>query len=86
MRDLRSFVFYGRDLLLRGDIYKYAIVKEIHGDVCMYYVVFRKNNTKYHQLGSEHVTLDEAYKAMICEEYDLITEEWDYESDLLDKE
>lgn len=89
MRNFGTYVFYGRELELKGVTYKYAVGKEITGNKCSFYVAFRKGNAKYnkyHRIGGLHDTFDSAYKAMICEEYDLIMEEWDYEADLLDKE
>lgn len=89
MRNFRTYVFYGRELALKGELYKYAVGKEVTGNKCQYYVAYRKGNAKYnkyHRIGGMHDTFVSAYKAMICEEYDLITDEWDYENDLLIKE
>lgn len=84
MRDYSTFCFYGRELILKGEIFKYAVRKTIHGDNVEYYVAYKQGTSKYHQIGGTFSTFAEAYKMMICEEYDLIQDEWDYECDCLD--
>lgn len=84
MRDYNTFCFYGRELALKGEIFKYAIRKSIKGDNVEYYVAYKQGTSNYRQIGGTFSTFSEAYKMMICEEYDLIQDEWDYECDCLD--